>query len=390
MSWSHREIDNAVNCYEQLRRLNVLTEEIPKHIDDHRILLGIAALFDREMESAIKHFKGAMEAAQKEGKPTSAAQLGLLLCEWRVTEHGNVDRELASVISSLQKEYDSDARNEAKKSPGDARQKADKAETRPEEQSLLLRNCMLWYAVSLLYDWLRRPEESGLSQEDREALDGRLAEVKNLDPDMGDPYLIGGLIAYFFTQDDPELRKQALSELDKAVKSEVNIPEVLVLLRRERKLEELYREGLVRYLAMVKEYFRSPEVPEKLREELKAHLEQFSRFRELNEVDIVKGDDDTMPTLAGMEYRVQILRNRLDKIVRPQLNRGSPDVASHVNELMGNLSGETAALLNDAQRIEKTEQELLLTAGEFLLNEEEVVQGQEQIPESDEGNGTKD
>lgn len=177
-------------------------------------------------------------------------------------------------------------------------------------------------------------------------------------------------MGYFFAKSGPE-RQQALSELEKAVSRDVNVPEVIILLQREKKLEEFFRDVLTRYLVMVKDYIRSPEVPEQLRRQLKERLERFSRFKSLGEMDVTRSDDDSSPTLAGMDFRIQILNRRLDRIIKPRLESAAPELARQVNELMKGLDNSTKSLLKGAKTVEETEQKLLSKVGEFLFEEEE-------------------
>jgi len=373
-SWARREIELAISYYDRLRKLGVLVEEIPQRVGDLQVLFGIAALFDNHVDDAVKYFNGAVETAKKEGKSPVAGQLGLLLCRWSQKEDSDVEKELFSIIKSFQEEHKAAHGRKEKKNKRDDAKADETGEALPmDEQTFLLRNCCLWYAFTLLAAWLQRPEKSALTAMDLKFLDDRLEEVIKLDPEMGDPYLIGGLIAYYFAGSDPEVRQQALARLEKAIKSGVNVPEVIVLLRKEKRLEELYRDAITRYLVTVKQFIQSPDRPEKLRREMKERMERYARFREMGEIDLVKGDDDTAPTVADMEYRTQILYNRLEKIVKPKIKNADSSVAGQFNKLGDKLIRDVKAMTENARQVEQTEQQLVMQAGEFLFPEEENI-----------------
>jgi len=382
--WSRKEVDGALSCFEELRRLNVLIDEIPKHIDDHRIVFGIQAIFEKDFEAAQKHFAGALETSQKESKPTYPAELGLLLCRWHASEQPDIDEDLGNAIPAIRDacQVAKAGRKDEEQGATDERKQGDEgrdAGKEMDEPTRLLVSALLWHVVSLLHLWLRRQPGGSLASEDQEALHERAAKILELDPDNGDAYLIEGLIAYYFAAEDPEARRLAVELLDKAAKHEVHVPEVLTLLDREKKLDELYKKGLARYLALVKEWMANSGVPEHLRQELKEHLQRHQRYRSLGEVDIVKGEEDAAPSLADMELRVQVLRRRMDNIVKPRLNRpgADPKDAEEVNAKIQTLDSATKTLHENAESVQKTEQELMLVTGEFLLKEEDGGEGEE-------------
>jgi tetratricopeptide (TPR) repeat protein len=57
--WARKEIDDALHYFDQLRRMGVLTEEIPQQIEDQRVIFGIIALFDNDFSTARQHFDSA-------------------------------------------------------------------------------------------------------------------------------------------------------------------------------------------------------------------------------------------------------------------------------------------------------------------------------------------
>ncbi|HEY7544258.1 MAG TPA: tetratricopeptide repeat protein, partial [Blastocatellia bacterium] len=396
--WSRREVDGALHYFEQLRKLNVLVEEIPAHIEDHEVVIGIMSLFDKNPEEARKHFSGAVAAAEKHGKPALHGQLGLLLCEWIAADVPDIDDSLGKLISLMSegwsresavtlckycnRKFDVDRsyagktlactackrRFEveiSKSSDGDA----EKRDRLLSEEDLLMRNALLMHAVSLLFTWQVLPPRSGLPVREKESLLARLEKIKEVDEDMSDPYLLEGLIHYYFARDDAE-REAAVEMLDRAASSGVNVPEVLNLVDREHKLAALQVDGLNRFFVLVKEYIGDQGVPESLREELKSRLERFSRFKQLGDIDLIKGEDELAPSLADIQARGMLLRKRVNTIVRPRLKEDTDD-AKALKGMMEDLDVRTKALIENKESLEKAENNLLGVTGEFLLEEEE-------------------
>lgn len=398
--WSRREVDGALHYFEQLRKLNVLTEEIPAHIEDHEVVIGIMSLFDKNPEEARKHFAGAVAAAEKHGKPALHGQLGLLLCEWITTDAPDIDDALEKLLSAMSqgwsrepavtackycdRKFDVDRSYEGKtlacsackrrfaveivKSSNGDEEKRDRLLS---EEDLLLRNALLMHTVSLLFAWRALPPRSGLPVREKERLFARIEKIKKVDEDMCDPYLLEGLIHYYFARDDAE-REAAVETLDQAASSGVNVPEVLNLIDREHKLAALQVDGLNRFFVLVKEYISDQGVPENLREELKSRLEHFSRFKQLGDIDLIKGEDELAPSLIDIQARGMLLRKRVNTIVRPRLKEDTDD-AKALKNMMEDLDTRTKALIENKENLEKAENNLLGVTGEFLLQEEETA-----------------
>ena len=411
--WSRRQVSGALQYYERLRELEVLQDQIPSHIADHQIMFGIIALFEKNLEEARKHFSGAVDTAAKEERSATASDLGLLLCRWRSDGLPDIDDDLGKIAATMEKNEKvtitcSCGRNhrvnlsrvgdsltckgckqkleiagrhcrfftgkdeEAGTEGGDS-----EAGDRPElrEEQLLLRNVLLWHAVSLLFTWQSRPLQSGLSGAEKERLKRRLDKVIAVDGEMSDPYLLRGLIGYYFASDDTE-KQAALELLGVAQKQGVNLPEVLVLLERERRLAELQRDALQRFLVLVKNYLSDPGVPEHLRQQLRERLQRFSRFKDLGEIDLLQGEFDTAPSLKDIQARGAILHRRVHTIIKPRLLEAGADNAEALEGLLHNLERETQSLAENTDRLEKAEINLMATTGEFLFRDEE-----ENLPE---------
>ncbi len=426
--WSRRQVDGALHYFERLRELDVLHEQIPSHIDVHQIMYGIVALFEKNLDNAVKHFTGAVAAAKKEGRSTAPAKLGLLLCDWRKEDRPDIDARLDEVIVMLRnremvaincphcerkhevdrehiggeiscreckKEFSVEAKEcrplaeSTDMNKAAEEEKADDDEKKLSDDELLLRNALLWHAVSLLFTWLHLPAKSGLPREEMGKLNDRVDKVTEIDPEMGDPYLLKGLIYYFFATND-EQREEALESLKTATSNDVHYPEVLNLIEREDRIAQFRRDALKRFLALLKKYLSDEGVPIHLRQKLRERLERFARFKDLGEIDIEEGEHDAAPSLKDIQYRGEFLRKRIDQIVKPRLGSASPEDGEKIEELMKSLEIETKSLAENSERLENVENEVMATSGEFLFKEEEGMEEQvgeavEAVDSSEEG-----
>ena len=363
--WDRREIDAALAYFDKLRQLGVLTDEIPKHVDDHQLVHGVSALIEKDFDEARARFQGAVDAATNAGKPAALGKLGLLLCEWVEEDFPDVDAQLSVLLPQLDAEYG-----------GSAAPAADKQEE-IDSDTRLRRNVRLWFALSKLFTWMRLPEKQGLPDGEQEDLWSRLDAVSAIDPDMGDPHLIRGLIGYYFADDD-DARDAAIKALELAMKNEVSVPEVRGLVDRVKKIRELEAQGLERYLSLVKKYLKDKGVPANLRQQLRARLQQFQRFEDLGTIELGSEEEVAKPTLGDLEARGNLLRDRVQRIVKPKLAKANDaEGAKRVAALLSDLTEATKALGVTTKEVEGTEQRLMVRTGEFLLTEDA---GQEPAP----------
>lgn len=356
--WERREIAAALNFFEQLQQLNKLTEYIPKHIDNHQIILGVMALFDGRFEEARKSFDGAVEMAQKAGKPTYEGELGQLLCKWRECNHPDIDDELGTVIEKMEKSTEIIKKIE------------EQSLDLEDAKVLLLRNALLWHAVSLIFNWRLRHEKTGLPKEERELLAKRLLKVKTIDPKMADPDLLRGLLEYYFAYEAN--RDEAVNALKQAQQHGMNIPEVMNLLDRDEKQREREKKVLDLFLELLKRYLNDKSIPFEIRKRLNEHLHKFSRFRKLTtEIKIGTREEETLATLQDLQTRGQLLRNRIDKIVKPKLGGMKSEDSQMIQATLEDLNKTTEILVKEKEHLEQTEQDLMLKTGEFLFQEED-------------------
>jgi rhodanese-related sulfurtransferase len=352
------DTDRALYYFDRLRKLGVLKDKLPTDIEDHQVVLGIEALFEKSFPEARKRFSEARTAAEREHKPTLHADLGLLLCEWRESDRPDIDERLSAVVGSLQKaQADLGAAPDERGEPG--------------EKVRLLRGVFLWHAVSLLFSWLRHPAKSGLPAEQRQELETRLARVAQVDPRMSDPQLLLGLIGYFFAADQDD-RHTALELLDQTTRSQVHLPEVHLLVERERKVAEAEKKSLDTFLALVRHYLADRGVPLELRQQLRERLERFSRFRTLgDEIVLEEAEEEAAASVRDLNSRGEVTYRRVQTIVKSRLAKEAPETSRPIEGLLEQLRQTTADLTRTAEGLERTEQQLMAVTGEFLLDEEE-------------------
>jgi tetratricopeptide (TPR) repeat protein len=408
--WSQKQVESALHYFAELRKLGVLTEEIPSHIDYHQVVLGIMALFDKKIEEARQHFRGAENAAQGDNKSPVPAQLGLLLCDWRAADNPDIDERLGQALAAMpvadkfltpedlpetpialcpfcgkkykfnrellgknakckecKKVFPLEIEPSAKPSadaPGMAQPNLDK-------ESLLLRNALLWHAISLLFAWRKLPGKKGLPVPEFKKMKDRLHRIRRVDADMGDSYLMEGLLAYYFAGTDDD-RTLALKILEKATKSDVNVPEVLNLVLCEQKLAHLRKNSVQLFLELLKSYLTDAGVPEHLRRELQERLAPFSAFK-MGPIELAKGEDEAAPSVQDLQNRGALIHRRVTTIVKPRLAHANADPKDKetINTLMKSLEAATKTLVENAKGLESAELKLLETTGEFLFEEEE-------------------
>jgi len=364
--WRAREIEAAVHYFDQVRKLGVHLDQVPKAISSHQVTLGILALFDKHYDEAEENFQSALEQAKKEKSSGLMAELGLLLCEWRKTDYPDVDDRLAGIVASMEKEMAAELSQPAK-APASGKETGESERTLLSEERLLLRNAFLWLAVSRIFLWLRRKEKSGLPDREREILRERLEKVSSVAPRMGDPLFLMGLVDYYFAYETH--RETAVESLEK---SGVKVPEAEIIAKREKKLIEYQRDTVRRFIVLLKKYLGDRAIPARLRKEVSDQLQRFSKFRSMaEEVSIGEEDDEVVATLKDIQARGEILHKRITGIMKTKLKDAGADVVARYSDLMAEINKTTRTLADSARRLETTEQQIMLSTGEFLLGEEE-------------------
>lgn len=419
--WSARRVAVAVENFKKLRALGVLQEEIPEQIDDHQVTLGIAALLEKNFDEAEKHFTGAVQASGDSQKSTIAGELGLLLCRWRRGDTASVEEILEDVLKRMEQqtpigddqaltrcshcgqefrarttlsqrrvncrscrrgffvEFDGAAESETPdetdgSETGDeaALNGADRKELLLGDDELLLRNALLWRAFAAVANWRALPPRQGLPPAEQERLNQYMARVIEVDPACGDAYLLRHLIGYYFAGDDAA-REAAIRGLDEAAAHDVNVPELLDLIEREKKLAQFQQDSLRRFYTMVKDYATNPSVPEEYRRKLLERLGRFNRFREFGDVPVAHDDDEAAPSVADLQNRSTLLIKRVNDIMKrraAQTGDEDPDVPQILN-LARELEEHRQTLDETARLLQDREHELLASTGEEIFSDDD-------------------
>ena len=353
--WAKHSVDQAIRYFEMLRRLGVLKDQIPSQIDEYRVIFGTMALFEKNLAAAEQHFTESKKLAKQGGKSTISSEMGLLLCRWKREDLPDIDDDLSGIVARLESQNGGD----------------DTAGIQ-DEKGLLRRNVFLWHSVSLIFRWLRFPALSveKITPDQWKDLRARLDRVRKEAPEMGDPDLIWGLLRYYFFFDEEDEREQATKVLNQARDDKgINVPEVVSLIDREKRLAKLYDQSLVHYLGIVREWLESSDVPQELRVELMKKLQTYKRFQELGDINMA-ADEDYAPSLVDIQFRVSSLSRRVNNIVKPHLRKNASGGGDEVDRVMGELRNVSETLSQNTEKLEKTEQEMMLITGEFLLAEE--------------------
>ena len=346
--WRRRETDQALHHFDRVRDLGVLTGDIPKAAENLHVLKGIQLFFDHRRAEAREAFEAARERATERGLSTVEAELGLFACDW---EKGDPD-ELDERLSGL--EPDTGAGEEYRKQLGTV--------------------MALLSVLVLLRRWANRSKAYGPPcSEDRRELSERINAMLRTDPELGDAFLVEGLIWYYFAANEGE-RETALSILERGMglngAKAITVPEVLHLVEKERALGG-QGDALSRFLRLVHEFLADPGVPSGHREELRSLRDQFARYADDLAEDLALPVRPASP--EELRQRIEAVRRRIELIVYPRL-RDLPDDAParvRLRERLEELDTVADLFATQAQALHQSEHELVITTGEFLLPQEE-------------------
>jgi len=358
--WARREIKAAVAQYERLRKLDVLTDQIPERIDDESITIGVMSLFDGNFAEAARHFQAAVDEAEKKGTPTTLGEVGLLLCEWREPGGKDIDGRLGQLVDRVH--------GEVSPAPSGPDTGGERVLT---DDQLLARDVALWHAVSLVRRWPSAlPKGQGLPPDERKCMDERLKRVERYDASMPDPKLIAGLLDYFLSTGDPAKAEAGVAALNEALARGATLPEARGIVEREKREQ---KQGIERYLVLVKQFLKSPEVPLKYRAELRARLDQFKQFRDTHG-DVELSAECTSPSLQEVRDQSVAVRQRVQRIVLPRVARaGDSRAAQELKQLLESLGTTIESLSKQQEELFRVEGGLMVRTGEFLFEEEERV-----------------
>ncbi|RSD10337.1 hypothetical protein [Amycolatopsis eburnea] len=354
--WRRRETDEAMHHFDRVRDLGVLTGEIPKAAGNLHVLKGIQLFFDHRHADARAAFEAARDRATEREQSTVEAELGLLACEWETAAPQELDGQLTRIAENL--DADRDADEEYREQLGTA--------------------LMLLRLTTLLRRWAGRPAESGApGSDDRQELADRVNDLIEADEELGDPFLVEGLIWYYFAANEGE-RDTALAILERGMGLQgakaIAVPEVLELVEKERALGG-QGDALSRFLRLVHEFLADPAVPTRHRDELRSLRDQFARYAD----DL--GEDLALPQRPDspeeLRQRIDAMRRRIELIIYPRLRDLPDDAPARVvlRERLTELDEVAELFAAQAEALHQSEHQLVITTGEFLLPQEEWGHG---------------
>jgi rhodanese-related sulfurtransferase/tetratricopeptide (TPR) repeat protein len=346
LSLSRGDVDRALTYFERLRALDVLTDRVPKDLDDHELAVAIQALVEAKVPEAQKHFENTLAKAKERGASTVYSRIGLLLCRWKAEELPDIDRELGELAGEVQ-------------SGAAAFQKE------------LVRHVLLWHAASLLFSWLRLPKDDGLPAQQARQLDERLDRVRSADSEMPDPDFIAGLIAYYFAKTDEE-RAAAVEKLKQAAQAGVSVPGATLLVEAEDKLAQLAKERHKRYLELLKAYLRNGAVSIDLRRELAEHLRNASSYYKeaLADIDLDATPEDASPSIRDLAASCEMIEDRVRRIFKGFHGKTKEKSQEGIDDLVNAMAKTREQVAKGADELGKTGKSLMQIAGEALLSEE--------------------
>jgi hypothetical protein len=422
LRWARREINGAMFYFNEVRKLQVLAGEVPGHIDDHEVVVGVTSLFEKNVEEAARHFEAAIEEARKQEKDGYSGRLGLALCRWISGEVESVDAELESLLAEMSGDAETEDErpfktecthcsrkykvkgsyrgkvvrcnacrrrfeiqpldqdeDEAEESDKDAAAGESRSESRllSDEDRIVL-NARVWHCVVRLVAWGLRAERSGLPDSERRLFRSRLKKVIRIDPDLGDPYLMGGLVDYYFARTDEE-RQRGFDQIKTALANDVHVPEVLQLRDREEKLAALSQHSATFFMNLSKQYIQNGEVDPKYRKQLLDKMSRFHRFCELGAVD-PNLEKHAAPSLENLKGRGQILSTRVSNILRARMADTSPEMRERIGEQLEAMQDRSESLSDTAKALQQAEFDLMNVTADFVFSDDEPEGASAEIP----------
>lgn len=359
--WRRRETDEATHHFDRVRDLGVLTDEIPKAADNLHVLKGIQLFFDHRHSDARAAFEAARERATEREESTVEADLGLLASDWEAGDSEELERQLTRITEDLDADWD-------------------EPDTKAAEAyyKQLVTVLMLLRVTAMLRRWAKRPKRSGTpSSKDRRELEDRVNDLIEADKELGDPFMVQGLIWYYFAANEGE-RETALAILERGMGLQgakaIAVPEVLELVEKERALGG-QGDALSRFLRLVHEFLADPALPARHRDELRSLRDQFARYADDLSEDLTLPQRPASP--EELRKRIDAVRRRIELIIYPRL-RDQPDDAparALLQERLAELDEIAELFTAQAGALHQSEHKLVITTGEFLLPQEEWDKG---------------
>jgi hypothetical protein len=350
-SWRRREVNGAVHHFDKVREIGELIDKIPDRAADLQLAMGVQFVFDERAEDAREAFTRAQRRAAGRNEPTLEAELGLVVCDWN--QPRNRSRDLGERLEKLDRE--------ARQRPGED------ATTRS-----LRTGIALLLLITLLREWLARPAQSGpLSPADLEEFTRRVTAVREADPDLGDSYLIDGLVRYYFASDQTG-RERALAALEKGTEQAraITLPEVRRLIGRERELKG-DGQAIFRYLKLIDNLLADPDRSATERQRLTD-----LRARVIRSADASDIADSPLPEqrtpVEDQQRRIRNVRRQIELIVYAEfrdLPDDDPAKQAH-RDLMAALDQAGKAYADGSRVLHSAEQDLMISVSQILLPED--------------------
>ncbi len=414
--WDRQEVEGATHYFAQIRELGVLTEYIPSEIDDQQIILGVSALFDKNIEEAEARFQSAVSRAKDEKNEESqrAGELGLLLCQWIKEDRPEIDTQLSQIVVQLEKREASKPQaklvqcrcahcrtrytvNEtyvngrlacrechrhfivAERPQSEDEKQLDKeSKPTPRRTELLddadqfTRNIYLWHAVSGMFKWFAFKAQSGLPPKSRNEVEQRLNRVIAFDPDFGDPRMLLGLINYYFAVNEDD-RTAAVKQLEEAQRRQVNTPEVINLIEREKQREKRRKDCLQRMWEFLEKYLADPNIAREAKEQVLARGSRFERFKTLSR-NIQIDQDDNLDPASQARANAKLIHDRLLRIIKDKGQSAiDPQEAQRIDEQFRRLQRESESFLESLGRMDEVQSELVPMVTEIIFQDEEPI-----------------
>jgi hypothetical protein len=230
-----------------------------------------------------------------------------------------------------------------------------------------------------MFTWRKLPAKKGLPEAEREELARRIKGARLIDPEAPEADLIEGLVAYYFAADDAA-RAEAVKVLNRATAKGVNLPEVLHLLTRELKLEQVRKDSLRRVLALARAYLLDPGVPKATRLQLQQTLKRFPAASELVAVQVPDGDGEARRIQNELLERTEQTRRRVEALTKAaRTGEAGPD-GQTIDQLLVAYRERSEALAKGAQEVEAEEAKLVTWLAQLYLPEEQSPKAAGQAP----------
>jgi len=370
--------DEAVQLFKQLLELGVLNEHVPADLVDQQVAFAVEALLSSETDKAREGFGRAAQEATIDSS-VLYARVGLTLCDWRSDSEADLDGALRDLVKEANALF---IKTQAAGVEGPTaaldttpnKVAAPAQEPLPEERALtpvqlLVRNLRLMYAVSQLRNFKRLPPGRRISKGSLKELWERLASVREIDPAMGDPLLIEGLMRYYFADSNDE-RSRALAQLDDAAQREISVPEVNYLIECEKALAKLQENSARDFLALLKLYLGEETVPLVYRQKLQDELKNTSLLKEIGNVNLQPSASPKDAALSDLMAVSGILHRRVERL----LGHGKDE---RTTNLLNAIKDGTNTVSEHVSELYHAHTELIAATAEHLLKEEETHKGRE-------------